>query len=334
MDGGLRKFHVLIVGCGDLGSRHLQAIAGLSQIGSIEVVDPNPASLETARNRLKDVRWTSNTLPEIRWATSLNEAGKKADLCILATKADVRLGVIQEMIENFQISKFLLEKVVVQSVEDYQSLLEWIQKRSLSMWVNCKARGYVFHKRICSQLNPEEPIQYSVIGGNHGLANNGVHAADLFTFLDRSEQLDYLGGHVDSVLHSSKRGKNFFDLSGTLYGSTPKGSHFALSFSKDSGVFPVFSLVSRNYRAIVDELTQTLWESTLDSGWGWNQVSYNENLLVSHMTKTFALDILERGNCELPTVQECFPAHQFILKALLPHFNRLMGRSAGASPVT
>jgi len=38
--------NILLIGCGQLGSRHLQAIAALPEIGQIEVLDPNPQALE------------------------------------------------------------------------------------------------------------------------------------------------------------------------------------------------------------------------------------------------------------------------------------------------
>ena len=42
----MKGHRILIVGCGELGTRHLQAVASLNEVVEIEVVDPRPEGLE------------------------------------------------------------------------------------------------------------------------------------------------------------------------------------------------------------------------------------------------------------------------------------------------
>ncbi len=56
--------------------------------------------------------------------------------------------------------------------------------------------------------------------------------------------------------------------------------------------------------------------------------------MVSQMTKAFVTDILKNSRCQLPTLEECWPAHRFILGALQPHFSRLLGKDLDYCPVT
>ena len=101
-------FRVLIVGCGQLGSRHLQAVASLANVREIEVVDPTPAALELGRQRLAE-------LPDrqcgtiFRWLRSVEEASKDGDLCIVATQADVRCQLVYQVAETLEYRSFLLE---------------------------------------------------------------------------------------------------------------------------------------------------------------------------------------------------------------------------------
>ncbi len=327
------SFRVLIVGCGELGSRHLQAVASLPQVREIEVVDPRPEALQLGRERLAETpdRHLSTIF---RWLSSLEEASKGGDLCIVATQADVRCQLVHQVVKTLGYSSFLLEKLVAQSVREYESLLEFSKEKRLSVWVNCKGRAHPSHKRVKAHLDPAEPIIFSVVGGNHGLANNGVHAADLFAFYDRTGRIESAGSRIDPVLHSSKRGSSVFDLSGTLHGYTEKGSHFTLSFATDHDGPAHFSIISRRYRAVIDDMMKWFYESTVDSGWSWRAVPFEANLMVSNMTKAFAADILGSGRCELPTLEECFPAHRFILSELQPHFNKLLGTEGDRCPVT
>ncbi len=66
------QFRVLIVGCGQLGSRHLQAVASLTSAYCIEVVDPRPEALQLGRDRLHELG--VDRLPEVRWLQSLDDA--------------------------------------------------------------------------------------------------------------------------------------------------------------------------------------------------------------------------------------------------------------------
>lgn len=326
-------FRVLIVGCGELGSRHLQAVASLPQVGEIEVIDPRPEALARGRERLAEVpdRQPSTIC---RWLSSIEEASKGGDLCIVATQADVRCEVVRQVAGSFGYASFLLEKMVAQSVRDYEELMRLAEARSLGVWVNCKQRAEPLHRAIKGKVNPSEQITMSVVGGNHGLATSGIHSADLFVFLDRASHIYSSGSKIDQVLHPSKRGAQVFDLSGTLHGFSEKGSRFALSFMATSKSPDHVSIVTPRYRWIIDRQFRWVFESSADCGWSWNQIPLENNLMVSNMAKAFAADILSKGNCELPTLQECFPAHDFILSALQPHFNKLLGKELDRCPVT
>jgi predicted dehydrogenase len=326
----VNKARVLIAGCGQLGSRHLQAVAALSEVESIEVYDPRPGGLELGRTRLAEV--TDRKVDDVRWLTALDQASPCGDLCIVATRADVRCDVVREVAAKLGYRSFLIEKIVAQSVSEYRSLMQFAEETRLSVWVNCKARANLSHKRIKSMLDPNHPIVFTAQGGNFGLANNGVHAADLFAYFDSAESIESTASTVDLKLHPSKRGPDVFDLTGTLVGKTRKGSQFLLSYS-DHDTPDCFTIVAPNYRAIVDDMQRWFWESSRQSDWAWERVAYEQNISVSFMTRMFAGDILGKGCCDLPTLSECFPAHAFILNSLQPHFEKLLGQSKSC-PVT
>lgn len=327
------KNRILIIGCGQLGSRHLQAVTALHNVSEIEVVDPRPEALQTARKLLTETPQRQFPV-SIRWVTSIEEATKGGDLCIIATQSKGRAALINTVAEMLNYRNFLVEKIVTQSVEDYEDVLSFAKNKHLSIWVNCKSRAYPSYKRIKANLKKGEPIHLSVIGGNHGLANNGIHVADLFSFLSQEKKIGKVSALVDPILHPSKRGSELFDLSGTLHGSTEKGSQFVLSFSPHHNVMPQLSVVSPSYRAIVDDAMQWCYESSIETGWVWRPVAIEANLMVSYMTKAFVTDILKTGRCELPTLEDCYPAHEFILGSLKPHFSQLLKKELKYCPVT
>lgn len=326
------KSRILIVGCGQLGSRHLQAVATLPFVNEIEVVDERPEALQLGKERLAEIQAQDHL--QVRWLNSLKQARSGGDLCIVATQAAGRCELVRSVAERLGFSRFLVEKLVAQTTREYEELIDFSRKNSLRVWVNCKTRAHAAHRRVKQHLSHDESFVLCVAGGNHGLANNGVHAVDLFSFFDGTDKIDVTGSHIDSVLHPSKRGSALFDLSGTIHARSQKGSIFTLSLAGDHMAPLQFSVVSSKYRAMVDDQIKCFYESDAETGWAWRQVPYDSNLAVSSMTRDFATGILTREQCELPTLQECFTAHRIILETLRPHFNRILGKKTDECPVT
>ena len=328
--GGKRA---LLVGCGELGSRHLQALASVASVREIEVVEPRPEGQALGQRRLKEAIDPAQST-KVRWLSSLEEASRGGDVCILATQADIRGLLLHEIAETKDYSSFLLEKMVTPSVPEYEELMQFSKNLGLSVWVNCKSRAQYSHKRAKKHLGLSGNIYLNAFGGNHGLVTNGVHIADLFCFYDGSDRIFLDESAVDPVLHSSKRGANLFDLSGCLTGHSESGSRLKMTLSSNHTGPMFFSVASQDYRASINDETKCLYESNSANGWEWNRIPYDENIFVSYITRIFVSEILSTGKCELPTLEECYPAHKFVLGELLGHFNKLLGTDGDRCPVT
>lgn len=334
MRGGKR---ILIVGCGELGSRHLQAVAKMDSVAEVEVVDPSSDSLALGQKRLRELG-DRNLEIEYRWLRSLDEASHGGDACILAVCADARLSLFEEILLRLGYKTFILEKVVAQKVEDYEQMLRLEEEYGASVWVNCLWRTYENHRHIKSRLIRGETFSVSVTGGNRGLATLGIHAADLFSYYEGGSEILRVSASVEPVLMRTKR-KNHFDFSGTLQGKTSGGGKFFLSFLSEGEVLnntaPLqIVLNAPGYRAVADDIEGSCWESTLEKGWEWEKVDYQKDIYVSSTTRIFLNDIFRRRRCALPTLRESFPAHQFILESLLPEFQKQMGKEWTRCPVT
>lgn len=92
----MAKYRILLVGCGQLGSRHLQAIASIEDIAEIHVVDPNPASIELGKTRLKEISDLNQKI-KFHWFNELNKYSAQGDLCIVATQARGRCSLIKQI---------------------------------------------------------------------------------------------------------------------------------------------------------------------------------------------------------------------------------------------
>lgn len=328
LQGARRR--ALIVGCGQLGGRHLQAIASLDLISDVEVVDPRAEGLKSGRALLEE---TPDRSPGIRyqWLAGVEKASRGGDLCIVATGAAGRCALIQEISEKLGYRFFIVEKLVSQSVQDYEDLLGFARKKKISIWVNCQERTFPIHKMIREKAGGE-PITVSETAGNRGLATVGIHGVDNFVFYTGCNELIPAGSLFDPVLHTTKRG--FSDLSGTMQAVTPGGSRLVLNYGREGAAGKHVVIVSRNRRWMITQATQDAWEAGEEGGWRWEKIPFEGELRVSRSTASFARQILQNGTCDLPTLEQAFPAHRFVLSEMLPQFNKLLKKKDDLCPVT
>lgn len=326
------RYRVLIVGSGDIGTRHLQAICTLQDIEQIEVVDPNQKGLVLGEQRLSEIK---NINPNIKfhWLQSLDQATPDGDLCIIATQADVRPKTYIHVAERLGYKNIILEKIVAQSVSEYLEMLECSRTQNTSTWVNCKTRAYPFHIRAKAKIRGK-PFILTVLGGNHGLGTNGVHWADLFSFYSETTEFESTGSTIDNQIHTSKRGELISDLSGTLHARSTNGSQLSISFIDNNPLYQHASIISPTYRYVVDHIQGWGFESSSDDGWKWHPADLSYNILISSMTRDIVSSILTSGACDLPSLSDCFPAHKFILDELLPHFQSILNSDSARCPIT
>ena len=283
--------------------------------------------------RYQDIS-SDQRIAEVRWLESIESAGQSGSLCVIATQAKDRGLRLKEVHERLGYSSFILEKLVGQSFSEIKELDLYCSKNGLAVWVNCQGRTFSFHQRLKGKLSDEDNLTISVIGGNLGLANNGIHHVDLFAFLTNATEVKSSGSTLDDALYPSKRAPDMYELSGTINAITDKGSRLSISYSPEHASYEHFSIATRNYRCVVDQLQGWAVESDEQADWVWRPVEYDADVLVSKSTINIASDILSSGNCELPTLKDSLVSHEFIFKELLPQYRKLIGNHISSCPVT
>lgn len=278
----------------------MQALASLpSDIRTniqIEVLDFRPEALDIGRQRVEELS-SGTPICEIDWITSMSEASKDGAMCVIATQAKGRCSLLKSVADTLGYRSFLLEKVADQSVSAIEDSVEFCNQMGISAWVNCQTRTVPTYKRLKEKLNTDEPIFFNAMGGQQFLANNGIHTADLFAYFDGSASIDDTHAIIDPVLHPSKRSSNQYDLTGTLSGSTIRGSCITISYGQGGIPWGHFSVASGNYRCMVDHMQRWMMETDANSEWKWTQVPFEGSLFVSETSKKIITDILRFGSC-------------------------------------
>ena len=305
----MTKARILIVGAGQLGSRHLQALASLAEPASIQVVDPSPSSLDAARKRWGEV----NGHEDVEFFTALKNAAPDVDVVIVATNADVRRRVIESMLDRVRPSYVVLEKVLFQHPDDFDAVAGLFANRGIRVWVNCPRRMWPFYQELRSRV--KRPVRLGVTGTNWGLACNAIHFIDLFAYL--SGQKEYvLNASFDEGYIESKR-EGFIEMTGSITADYGIGGQASLT-SLASGETPfVVTIEDAAHRWNIEEGKGTL--KVFDKSTGAEKEQVLKVPFQSQLTNIVVTQLLSDGECPLTPYGESWSLHVPLLKAVSEH---------------
>ena len=137
---------LLFLGCGELGSRHIQAASQLSGNNQIFIVDPSKYAKLTCKSIIDNTS-NVNKHTEFKWYNKLNFKSHNFDLCVISTHSIERAELLKEVHKKFSIKKYLIEKNISNSRKKIFDLNRYAKKHGLNIWVNCKTRTYQINKK-------------------------------------------------------------------------------------------------------------------------------------------------------------------------------------------
>ena len=320
-----------LVGAGQVGSRHLQGLARLQLPCEIDVVDSSSESLKTALARFEEVG-ANPMIRAIRFHTSMDALPRELDYVIVATSADVRLGVVQRLLERASVRRLLLEKVLFQNIGDYELARALLAEHAVMCWVNCTRRAYPIYSDI-REFFAADPIRhFQVRGGGWGLGCNSVHFLDLLGMLtdDVPEQLS--ARDLDPTLIPSKR-KDFFEFTGTLRGRYRRGTEVEITSLANSSARRLQTFRSERRVCMVDETAGCAFFLATDSTALWERKDFRMPL-TSELATPLAAQILTHDACALPTFEQSVAYHLPLVDTLGRHAAAFLGTSPEFCPIT
>lgn len=321
---------VALVGAGELGSRHLQALAKIDIPVEIQVIDPNHESLKIAKNRFEQIPSNSN-VKRISFSNLLDDLHLDIDLCIIATNADVRAIVTEELLYKKALRCLILEKILFQTEKEYETIGKIITKKDIKAWVNCPRRMWPVYKEMRENLAGAHLFEINISGSDWGLASNSIHMIDLISYLTGLTDYNINGDLLDSEFIESKR-KGFLEFSGTLRGSFNAGPYFSLSSYKDGKVPFIIQLMSENYVYMISEYFGRGLIFREDNEWSREEFSF-ETPYQSQLTHLLIRQIIDTGTSDLPLFEESATLHIPMLNCFTSFLNR-MGRVVDRCPIT
>ncbi|MBU2547021.1 MAG: hypothetical protein KKB20_01300 [Proteobacteria bacterium] len=318
-----------VIGAGQLGSRHLQGLAGLARPVELYVMDVSPECLNLARSRYDETPANEN-IRSISFTTDIRDLPPRLDLAVIATNARERPEALESLLAVSSVSSMVLEKVAFQSVEAFDRAEARIEETGVEAWINCPRRMAAAYRNLKARLEGR-PFEFTVSGGDWGLATSALHFIDLAAFFtDRLEyEVDSEG--LDDRVHDSKR-DGYIELTGTLAGRFSDGSRFSLT-SQAGSESPLVIVISRPGERI--EVDEAGGRVIIDSpGQGRVEVLDFELPWQSRLTTVFAREILSSGACALTPFRESKALHLPLLAAFNRHVEKVRGGECRVCPVT
>ena len=323
--------NIILVGVGQLGSRHLQALSLLDTCHVINVVDPSEDSLRNAQQRYGEVECGAPHV--VRYLSSLDEITEKnIDYVVISTNANIRFQVLKSLIKNFKIKNMLFEKVLFQEIDLYAQANSMLKDLEVNAWVNCPRRMYPFYQRLKNKyLKADLPIHLSYSGGEWvGLACNTIHYLDILNFLS-GEMLSQVNvsGLNEDIVESKRNG--FVEFTGELVCSFSNGSVLSFNSIKGSDKKAVTKISQEGLDLYLNEISgdYKIYNDGVLAEDGIMDVPYQ-----SRLTNKVVNLIEQTGDCGLINFQTSISLHKPFIKALLDFYNQKNGLNEQSLPIT
>ena len=324
------KMHlkVLIIGSGQLGSRHLQGVVRNPLVSEVWVIDEWENSLSLARDRSAEI--DHNKM--VHFSTTASDLPDELDFCIISGTANVRLKHLKMALESANIKRLLLEKILFSSPNDYEEAGQLRDRfPTMNVWVNHPRRMYGFYSAAKEVMRgfSERVFSVQVAGANWGLACNTLHFIDIWSYLRGATAISVDFSNSTNVVVPSKRA-GFIEVFGSVSVLFSNGDHMNLksddadftgmnfSFSDASGAFSISEMESLK---LVDLSSNVV----LTEG----RFQYQ-----SELTDVLISEIINRGSTELTTWEQAFDLHHLFVKSALGWYQRVKDINATYIPIT
>jgi len=321
---------IVLIGAGQLGSRHLQGIAKSNIDIDIEVVEPFKQAREVAKQRYEEID-SNSKINSISFFESIDQLSNEIDILIIATNADVRSQIIKELLLKKRVKNIILEKVLFQTEEEYYEVEKLLEKTSTKCWVNHPRRMFPFYQALKSELKDAKQISYMVQGGAWGLGCNGLHFIDHLAFLSESTELKIDNDFLHPHIYEAKRA-DYVEFNGLLKGRI--NNHIFALYS-DKNYAPVtLTITTDTLSAFIDEVNGYVRIARKNNDWKWEELTQKIIYFQSELTNIVIEQIINTETCDLPTYDEAMKLHIPFIQALLSHMESVDGEVLTLCPIT
>lgn len=323
---------IMVIGCGGVGSRHLQALCKIDIPVRLFAIDPNEQSLHNAQKLANEVGPNTN-IKSIKFSKELPKDTDKIDLCIISTSSNVRLNVLKQLISNFLVKNIILEKVLFQSIEELDEAKSIIGEKKINCWVNCYRREEKCWKEMKEFFLGNSNMNLYYGKSDWSMCCNSIHIIDLAVWLFNSKIKHIENSNLDNTIYESKR-QGFIELTGILSGELENGGIFKLESTYGIPEEKVeFEINSDTRKLKVNEAEGKAILYRNENNWIPEEYEFHIPYQ-SEKTHKIAKKILENEQCNLTSLNESIEIHKPLLCSFIDHLNKISNSKYSYCPIT
>lgn len=318
--------NIVLIGAGELGSRHLQSLINLGNRARITVLEPTQSSIDVAKIRAQEISSVLSNSADVDFVKNMTDLPESIDLCIIATGAAPRLGIIKSLLQHATVKYLVLEKVLFQSVIEYQTASELLEQAGTQTWVNCPRRMFAGYSELKFLLNAHAPIKMTVSGGGWGLACNAIHFIDIFAFLTDDKVVSVSNELLEPQISPSKRA-GYIEIFGILTIKFASGHSLVLECLDTSASINIEIFDIENHFSINESNGEIKKNNNLiDTSVG---LKYQ-----SQLSEIVAKQLLCYGHAEITSLAESSQLHIPYIESLLTFYNKMSNSNITVLPIT
>ena len=317
---------ILIVGAGNIGSRHLEgAVKNKNQL-SIIVVDKYYQAFKYSKNLVKRKNF-GNPLTKVVYKKKIPE-GKNFDICIVSTRADVRAKITIDLLNKCKTRFIIFEKVLFQTISDFKIISSILKKKEVKAWVNCPRRTYSFYKDIKKKIDLKMPVKIEVSGSSWNMACNAIHFVDLFSYLINDSNLKITKKNFSKKIFKTKRGKGFYEINGSIKFVNREHS-LLITCNENKNISLNINIINGNVKNSVEEVNE-IWINEID---GFKNIKKIRIPYQSDQTSNLINSIIN-NKCGLETYENSTKHHTPLLNAIKEHLSKILNKKIIKCPIT
>tara|TARA_B100001057_G_scaffold500752_1_gene617583 strand:+ start:4605 stop:5561 length:957 start_codon:yes stop_codon:yes gene_type:complete len=315
---------LLLVGSGQLGSRHFQSIMKEKIDLELTILENNESSLILTKKRLSEI--DSQIIPKkVKWVKDINEIENHYSFAIVSTSAKNRALLINNLSKKTSIDYWIIEKVLAQSTEELE-MIRLSTSSSKKVYINTSRRQMKWFHELRSNFFKGKKLEVTKSGYLWGLACNAIHYIDLIEWWSGEIISSVDDNSLNTQWIKSSR-QDYFEVNGKLIIHFSKGSKLSL-ISKSENIPNILKIKTNN---------NTTWEIIEEEGIA--RSSKNQSLngvfeFQSNMTGPMISKILKTGECNLPLLEKSITQHKIFLEVMLQNWNKFIKKNDTKVPIT
>jgi len=317
---------VIIIGLGQIGSRHLQSLAQVKTPLEIYGVDPSIESLDVAKQRFFEVDIGNVKFKPI----SEIPKGKVFDFAIVATSSLTRFTVTKQLIESNKIKNILLEKVLFAELPHYKAMSDLLNAFNVNAWVNCPMRSYPIHYQIRKKLDNSDPVKVTVEGMEWGLGCNSMHFIDLVNYFTNTALKTVDSSELIPNIFPSKR-SSYIEIYGQLKCIYENENSLNLECVQGDGYFRRM-VIDNGKQSFVYDDSRGVVTHTIDGALN-EEIPYRIPFQ-SELTGKVCEDVIGKNTCELISYADSADQHYLYVSELLRFLSKISGQTQAICNIT